>query len=182
MSKHIKVDGKLLQVNKSYSQLKNKQKMKITDWMYEAYKKQMSEGISNEEAVWYVREKIDEAQIWVPNFDIEKKYNSMKGRFKKRLAAENVPQHIYQMEAILDTAKQKMYALEQRIADYKEYQTKIQELEAYYTSRQWKDDFAMDEEGKFPKKLKKGVLSEDGIYNMLERNKEIMKILDGFDS
>ena len=28
----------------------------------------------------------------------------------------------------------------------------------------------------------RGVLSEDGIYNMLERNKEIMKILDGFDS
>jgi len=48
MSKHIKVDGKLLQVNKSYSQLKNKQKMKIADWMYEAYKKQVSESISNE--------------------------------------------------------------------------------------------------------------------------------------
>ncbi|MBP3199587.1 MAG: DUF4298 domain-containing protein [Butyrivibrio sp.] len=45
-----------------------------------------------------------------------------------------------------------------------------------------KADFALDEEGKFPKWLKKGVLSEDGIYNMLERNKEIMKILDGFDS
>ena len=86
------------------------------------------------------------------------------------------------MEAILDTAQQKMDALEQRIADYKEYQAKIQELEAYYTSQQWKDDFAMDEEGKFPKSLKRGVLSEDGIYNMLERNKEIMKILDGFDS
>ena len=28
--------------------------------------------------------------------------------------------------------------------------------------------FTMDEEGKFPKRLKKGVLSEDGIYNMLE--------------
>ncbi|WP_413623363.1 hypothetical protein [Kandleria vitulina] len=26
------------------------------------------------------------------------------------------------------------------------------------------------------------MLSEDGIYNMLERNKEIMKILDEFDS
>lgn len=75
-----------------------------------------------------------------------------------------------------------MDALEQRIADFKEYQAKIQELEAYYTSQQWKDDFALDEEGKFPKWLKKGVLSEDGIYNMLERNKEIMKILDGFDS
>ena len=40
----------------------------------------------------------------------------------------------------------------------------------------------MDEDGKFPKRLKNGVLSEDGIYNMLERNKEILKILDGFDS
>ncbi len=89
---------------------------------------------------------------------------------------------INQMEAILDTALQKMDDLEQRIADYKEYQAKIRELEAYYTSRQWKDDFAMDEEGKFPEDLKRGVLSEDGIYNMLERNREILKKLDGFDS
>ncbi|WP_081668408.1 DUF4298 domain-containing protein [Butyrivibrio sp. MC2013] len=34
----------------------------------------------------------------------------------------------------------------------------------------------------YEKRLKRGVLSEDGIYNMLERNKEIMKILNGFDS
>jgi hypothetical protein len=182
MSKHIKVDGKLLQVNKGYKQLKNKQKVKISDWMYEAYKKQMSEGISNEDAVWYISEKIDEAQIWCPNFDIEQKYNSMKKRFKNRLAAENVPQHIYQMEAILDRATDRLDALEKKIKEYKELQSEIQKLEAYYTSQQWKDDFAMDEEGKFPKKLKKGVLSEDGIYNMLERNKEIMKILNGFDS
>lgn len=36
----------------------------------------------------------------------------------------------------------------------------------------------MDEKSQFPQKLKRGVLSEDGIYNMLERNKEIMDILD----
>ena len=40
----------------------------------------------------------------------------------------------------------------------------------------------MDEGDQFPEKLKRGVLSEDGLYNMLERNKEIMKILDEFDS
>ncbi|ETP71898.1 hypothetical protein UYO_2127 [Lachnospiraceae bacterium JC7] len=112
---------------------------------------------------------------------MNKRYTDLKNRFKNRMAAESIPQHIYQMEAILDTAQQKMDALEQRIADYKAFQAKIQELEAYYTSQQWKDDFAMDEEGKFPKKLKRGVLSEDGIYNMLERNKEIMDILNGFD-
>ena len=179
MSKHIKVDSKLLQVNKGYKQLKNKQKVKISDWMYEAYKKQVSEGISNEDAVWYVRQKIDEAQIWYPNFDIEQKYNSMKKRFKNRLAAENVPQHIYQMEAILDRATDRLDALEKKIKEYKELQSEIQKLEAYYTSQQWKDDFAMDEAGEFPDKLKRGVLSEDGIYNLLERNKEMMDWING---
>ncbi len=182
MSKHIKVDSKLLQVNKGYKQLKNKQKVKISDWMYEAYKKQMSEGISNEDAVWYISEKIDEAQIWCPNFDIEQKYNSMKKRFKNRLAAENVPQHIYQMEAILDRATDRLDALEKKIKEYKELQSEIQKLEAYYTSQQWKDDFAMDEAGEFPDKLKKGVLSEDGIYNLLERNKEMMDWINEFYS
>ena len=176
------VNGKLLQMNKTYKDLKNRQKDKIAGWMYEAYKRQINEGLSNDEAFALVMDKINEAQIWVPEYEVEQKYNAMKSRFKNRLAAESIPQHIYQMEAILDTAQQKMYALEQRIADYKEYQTKIQELEAYYTSQQWKEDFDLDEEGKFPKRLKRGVLSEDGIYNMLERNKEIMKILDGFDS
>lgn len=182
MSKHKMVDGKLLQMNKRYKDLKNRQKDKIAGWMYEAYKKQVNEGLSNDEAFALVMDKINEAQIWVPVYDVEQKYNSMKSRFKKRLEAENIPQHIYQMEAILDTANQKIEALEKRIADFKEYQVKIQELEAYYTSEQWRDDFAMDEEGKLPKKLKRGVLSEDGIYDMLERNKEMMKILDGFDS
>ena len=176
------VDGKLLQMNKRYKDLKNRQKDKIAGWMYEAYKKQVNEDLSNDEAFAIVMDKINEDQIWVPEYEVEQKYNSMKSRFKNRMVAESIPQHIYQMEAILDTAQQKMDALEQRIADYKAFQAKIQELEAYYTSWQWKDDFAMDEEGKFPKKLKKGVLSEDGIYNMLERNNEIMKILDGFDS
>ena len=89
--------------------------------------------------------------------------------------------HIKQMEEILDTANQKMDALEKSIADLKAYQSKIQELEAYYASPQWKEDFAMDETGKLSKNLKRGVLSEDGIYNVLERNKELLELLDGFD-
>ena len=31
----------------------------------------------------------------------------------------------------------------------------------------------MDEKGELPDKLKRGILSEDGIYNLLERNKEL---------
>ncbi len=34
MSKHLMVEGQILQMNKTYSQLKNKQKEKISNWMY----------------------------------------------------------------------------------------------------------------------------------------------------
>ena len=85
------------------------------------------------------------------------------------------------MEEILDIAVKKMDALEQSIAEFKEYQEKIQELEAYYTSPEWKADLALDEAGKLPKDLKRGVLSEDGIYNVLERNKELLEIIKGAD-
>ena len=43
-------------------------------------------------------------------------------------------------------------------------------LEAYYTSGDWKFDFGLDESGLLPAGLKRGVLSEDGIYNLLEEN------------
>ncbi len=33
----------------------------------------------------------------------------------------------------------------------------------------------MDEAGEFPEKIKRGVLSQDGIWNMLERNKELTR-------
>ena len=75
-------------------------------------------------------------------------------------APENVLQHIREMESILDEATQKMDALEKKIAEYEDFQSEIKKLEAYYTSQQWKDDHAMDEEGRFPKELKRGVHPE----------------------
>ena len=38
----------------------------------------------------------------------------------------------------------------------------IKDLEAYYTSDAWKQDYADDEAGRLPADLKRGVLSEDG--------------------
>ena len=40
-------------------------------------------------------------------------------------------------------------------------------LAEYYGSDEWKQDFADDEAGLLPKDLKRGVLSEDGIWNVL---------------
>ena len=175
MSKHRMVDGRLLQMNKRYGQLKQKQKTKISGWMYEAYRKQVAENLSDEEVLQLVFDRIEDAKIWIPEHEIVNHYRAKKSQFRKRLAGENVPQHIYAMESILDKATHKMDALEKMISEYEDFQFEIKKLEAYFTSQQWKDDYAMDEAGKIPEKLKRGVLSQDGIWNMLERNRELIR-------
>ena len=46
-------------------------------------------------------------------------------------------------------------------------QEAIRILSEYYGSDEWKQDFADDEAGLLPKDLKRGVLSEDGIWNLI---------------
>ena len=45
----------------------------------------------------------------------------------------------------------------------------LRALSDYYGSPAWKRDLASDEAGLLPKDLKRGVLSEDGIYDLLEK-------------
>ena len=87
---------------------------------------------------------------------------------------EKTLKNINQMEEIYERAQQKLNALEKALEEYEQLQSDIKKLEAYYTSQQWKDDFALDEKGVFPDDLKRGILSEDGIYNLLEQNKELL--------
>jgi len=49
----------------------------------------------------------------------------------------------------------------------------LSELDIYYTSEAWKFDFKLDELGKLPDDLKRGVISEDGISNILDRYDDI---------
>lgn len=43
----------------------------------------------------------------------------------------------------------------------------IQELSDYYFNGEWLKDYELDENNHFPKDLKRAVLSEDAIYNLL---------------
>ena len=52
-------------------------------------------------------------------------------------------------------------------AEKQELLNKLQELAAYYSSKQWRQDFDDDSAGKIPNNLKRGVLSEDAVYNLL---------------
>ena len=50
---------------------------------------------------------------------------------------------------------------------YAKVKEAITTLFAYYGSDEWRKDYADDEAGLLPKDLKRGVLSEDGIWNLL---------------
>lgn len=88
MSKHIEVNGKLVQANKRYSDLKQRQKSQISQWLYDTYTKQVAENILDEEALALVFVKMDEAQIWIPECEIKMfivlKRRSLKSAWKQQ--------------------------------------------------------------------------------------------------
>lgn len=45
---------------------------------------------------------------------------------------------------------------------------KLRLLDAYYTSGEWREDYEADERGELPPELKRGVLSQDALYDLLE--------------
>ena len=86
-------------------------------------------------------------------------------------------ERITYMEEILDesveTVEQLLFALER----YETLKPRLAELEAYYTSSMWRRDFDDDNAGKIPKNLKRGVLSEDAVYDLLRMQQEVKERL-----
>lgn len=76
-------------------------------------------------------------------------------------------ERITKMEARFDKSEEVVKRLEAALEDFAKLEHDIAKLETYYNSPQWRKDFEADEAGKLPKDLKRGVLSEDGIYDLL---------------
>ena len=85
---------------------------------------------------------------------------------------ENIDR-IGQMEQRLDRALDAVREMEAAIEHYDAVQEDIRILNDYLGSDDWKADFAADEAGLLPADLKRGVLSEDGIWNLLEDWREL---------
>lgn len=81
-------------------------------------------------------------------------------------------QRIRKMERHLNRAASALKRLSSALDKYEEAKADIAALASYYGSDDWKQDFAADEAGLLPKDLKRGVLSEDGIWNLLEAHRE----------
>ncbi|MDD3414785.1 MAG: hypothetical protein PHY47_12395 [Lachnospiraceae bacterium] len=94
MKNHQIIDGRLLQTNKKFSALKESQKTKIAEWEYEAYKdcylkyKKVPDKQRVDEILLSVFEKIESAEIWIPEDEIYKHYQSRHSKLLKRLKKE----------------------------------------------------------------------------------------------
>ena len=55
-----------------------------------------------------------------------------------------------------------------KIFCHSQWKEQIRELTAYYEGGLWMQDYCRDERGEFPADLKRGVLSEDAVYDLLE--------------
>ena len=86
------------------------------------------------------------------------------------------------MEESLDLLSHALRQLTQAADEYQRLQPRLQELSEYYSSPLWRQDFDDDSSGKLPKNLKRGVLSEDGIYNFLSEHTDLMNLLGKLQS
>ena len=82
-------------------------------------------------------------------------------------------ERIQQMERSLDRASQAVMHLSAALDEYAEAQDALCLLSDYYGSDAWKQDFKDDVAGRLPRDLKRGVLSEDAVWNLLEDVRDV---------
>lgn len=106
MKNHIMVNDKLLQTNKKFSQLKNSQKEKIDDWLFDEYSRLWKENgkepgkLQKESILNSVYTKIEEAEIWMSFGELYRYYESHKNKFRKRYEKNTDTFGINEMEEI----------------------------------------------------------------------------------
>jgi len=88
---------------------------------------------------------------------------------------------IKEAEEIYTKAAEAMDRLESSMEGFLALQPMIEKLAEYYDGPDWIKDLELDEKGELPSDLKRGVLSEDGIYNLLERNRELLESITAGD-
>lgn len=88
---------------------------------------------------------------------VDMKYNEIKKAVDR----------IRQMELLFDhVCNQKGQSEKDPVHDA-ELQSEIRMLKEYYTEGMWQQDYEMDEQNLLPSDLKRGVLSQDGLYDLL---------------
>ena len=83
-------------------------------------------------------------------------------------------ERITQMEECLDVSAAAVKKLGDALDEYEAAQKKYKKLSDYYGGAQWMKDYEADEAGRLPRDLKRGVLSEDAVYDLIIENRDLV--------
>lgn len=86
-------------------------------------------------------------------------------------------QRIQRMEQNLDEAARAVACLSDALEGYAMVQAKLAELFAYYGGEDWWKDYNADDAGLLPQNLKRGVLSQDAVYDLLTEHDRLLAIM-----
>ena len=86
---------------------------------------------------------------------------------------------ITEMEEKFDALRQSVRALEDAIAQSQDFRDNYKALKKYMDSGKWLKDYEADEKGELPPDLKRGVLSQDGLYDLLQDASDVIISLKG---
>ena len=84
-------------------------------------------------------------------------------------------ERIKQMEERLDRVSDAVKRMSKALEAYESIKDDLNALNEYYGSEEWKQDLADDEAGLLPNDLKRGVLSEDGIWDVLSEHNDVLE-------
>ena len=94
---------------------------------------------------------------------------------EERITQTEQEERIAQMELLMERTSEAVMQLSSALDIMEEEaQPGIAALDDYYGSQTWRQDFDDDASGLLPANLKRGVLSEDGIWNLLSDYRELM--------
>lgn len=80
---------------------------------------------------------------------------------------------IQQMEEYMDRILNALSSCPDSIYELEQIREMISILTDYYDNGQWLKDYDLDSKGELPPDLKRGVLSQDALYNLLCDVKEL---------
>ena len=87
--------------------------------------------------------------------------------FFERIKLKIAVSRISKMEKVFDELQLAFSRLNKDFLSDKKLKQKLNRLISYYENGKWLKDYQLDEENKLPKNLKRGILSQDGIYDFL---------------
>ncbi len=74
---------------------------------------------------------------------------------------------VARMEEVYDSCSQAMAALIEAAGQYLAREQDLRALEGYYTGPEWIKDHDAERQDFFPKDMKRGILTEDAIWDLL---------------